>query len=144
MSNSSPTSRRQFSFANLLAFVTVACLTLALLLTHLQLRRVQLELKALQPLTASEVAKQFVSKTSRRGVKTKIRAVRYSPTADAYRVYYSWNAPESELAWNADVLLNGNGFGRWEGAINDEDFLRHARRKLGFGIYVQTEDSGPR
>ena len=135
----------RFSLGNLLLLVLVVCLATALLVTHrrlVQLERsfteTQRELRALQPLSAEDVAIQFEKSTTGGPIATTVEDVRYSPTEDAYKVSFSWlNATTGQSTYTS-VKLKGDGFGAYKGVIHSAKFATPLGHKDSVPVFVRT------
>jgi hypothetical protein len=112
----------RFRLSTLLLLVTVAALTIALVMTQRRLSQLESESLLRQPLSVAEVAKQFANQTSRNSIKTKVTDVRYSPKEDVYRVSFSWYDPTSKQNWSTEIRLKADGFGRYYGTIESDPY----------------------
>jgi len=108
----------RFSLSTLFLLVAIVGLTIALVLTQLQLRDLRRELGAHEPLSVEEVARQFASQLSTPPITVTADDVRYSPKTDSYRVKFSWVSSSTPAQRSSsEATLKGDGYGRYLGEV---------------------------
>jgi len=134
-----PSKRRfRFSLGSMLLWAAIVCLATSNLVTSRQLSQLKRELDANQPLTATEVARQFQDNTTLGPISVTVKDVRYSPDTDSYKVDFSWTDATTNKTWSSDVELTSDGYGTYYGQIRNGPFIQALGHKESFTVAVKT------
>ena len=117
----------RFSILTMLLMVAIIGLGIALVMTRRELTEAQRQLATYQPLSLAEVARQFQTNLSKTSVPVTAEDVRYSEAEKAYKVEFSWIEPTSKQSWTTETKLGSDGFGKYQGTIESDEF----RKALG-------------
>jgi hypothetical protein len=130
--------RFRFSILTMLLVMAIIGLGIALFMTRRELAEAQRQLSTHQPLSLAEVARQFQSQLSTPSVAVTVDDVRYSEGEKAYKVEFSWIDPASKQRWSTETKLRSDGYGKYQGTIESDEF----RKALGtVGSFVVSVES---
>jgi hypothetical protein len=110
----------------MLLFVAITGLGIALIITYRKLVETEHQLSTYQPLSLSDVARQFQTNASIGPVTVTVDDVRYSGAEKAYKVEFSWIDSVTKQKWSTETRLLSDGFGKYQGAINSAEFEKSA------------------
>ena len=116
--------RFRFSITTMLLLVAIIGLGIALIITSEKLVETQRQLSAYQPLSLAEVARQFQQNASTGSVAVIVDDVRYSDAKKAYKIEFSWIDAATGNRWSTETNLLSDGFGKYQGAIYSDEFVK--------------------
>ena len=133
----------RFSIGTLLLWIVIGVLAINSIVMNRNLVRVEREItqskrksESQLPLTPDEVSRQFEENTARRSVATKVKDVRYSPEADAYRVSFSYFDSADGTNLPLTITLNHDGFGVYSGTIKGGPLIESLEQYSEFHSFV--------
>jgi hypothetical protein len=122
----------------MLLLVAIIGLGIALFITRQDLAEAKRQLSVSQPLSLSEVARQFQKNASTSTVAVTVNDVRYSDVEKAYKVEFLWVDPTTKQKWSSETKLQSDGFGRYLGQVRSSEFLTALGSSGFITVFVET------